>query len=280
MSKWLKEPFVHFLLLGALLFGLHALLKQRSPEPASGQRIEITRGDIDQLRETWRLQWQRPPTAEELRGLIETQIREEVFYREALALGLERNDTIVRRRLAQKFEFLTQDVAALRQPTRDELAAYYAQNAERYRVPTRTSFVQIYFKAGRNDAERAAQDMLARLRAGKSGKPAVELGDPSLLEFEQSARRDEDIRQMFGQEFAEAVLKLAPGTWQGPLRSAYGWHLVRVAERSEPQLPVLAAVEERVRRDWLDEHRRKTQEDAFKRLRARYEIVVAEDPAR
>jgi peptidyl-prolyl cis-trans isomerase C len=278
MKKLFREPLLHFLLIGAMLFGLHALLQPRKPEEVpSARRIVISQGDLERLRLTWQMQWQRPPTAEEWQGLVEAHIREEVLYREALALGLDRNDTIVRRRLAQKFEFLTQDLAASRPPTDAELASFFEQHRERYRVATRLSFSHVYFNPDRRGpaVERDVQEALARLLAGTAHE-AAELGDPFLLDHELWRRTTGEVEQMFGRAFAEAVVNVVPGTWQGPIASGYGWHLVRVDERAAARLPDLAEVQNQVQRDWADAQRRMANEEVFARVRSRYEVVIQE----
>jgi hypothetical protein len=279
MKTWLAEPLLHFLVLGAALFGLYALT--RTPDSAPPPtRITITAGTLEQLCATWFRQWQRPPTAEELQGLIAAHIREEMLYREALALGLDRDDTIVRRRLAQKFEFLTNDLAASRPPTDGELEAFFAQQRERYRVAMRLSFSHLYFSTDRRGpaAERDARDALARLRADPTPGVAAEAGDPSLLADTYRDTSVDDIGQLFGREFAAAAGQAEPGAWQGPMASSYGWHLVYVHERVTARLPELAEVREQVQRDWFDAQRRSANENALQRLQARYQVVI-EPPA-
>jgi peptidyl-prolyl cis-trans isomerase C len=273
--SWYREPLVHFLALGAVLFALYAVFNQA--DQSSLQRIEVTAGDIQHLQTIWERQWQRPPTAAELQGLIEAHIREEVLYREALAMGLDRDDTIIRRRLAQKLEFLMQDMAALRQPTDAELATFFAAQGDRYRLPVRLSFTHVYFNAHQRGpaAEHDAREALARLRAAPVEGAASELGDPSLLESEQRRKTEDEVGQLFGRDFAAALLTLTPGDWHGPLASAYGWHLVQVQERTPARLPGLAEVQERVQQDWADEQRRQTNAELLQRLRQRYDIIVA-----
>jgi hypothetical protein len=256
------------------LFALYAIFNQA--DQPSLQRIEVTAGDIQHLQTAWERQWRRPPTATELQGLIEVHIREEVLYREALAMGLDRDDTIVRRRLAQKFEFLMQDMAALRQPTDTELAIFFAAQGDRYRVPVRLSFTHVYFNAHLRGpaAEHDARETLAQLRAAPEEASAAELGDPSLLEFHQRRKTADEVGQLFGGDFAATLMTLTPGDWHGPLASAYGWHLVQLQERTPPRLPGLAEVQDRVQQDWADEQRRQTNAALLQRLRKRYDIVV------
>jgi peptidyl-prolyl cis-trans isomerase C len=276
MKKLFKEPLLHFLLIGAALFGLQALLQPRQPEAPAARRIVISQGELERLRLAWQMQWQRPPTVEEWQGLLEAHIREEVLYREALALGLDRDDTIVRRRLAQKFEFLTQDLAASRPPTDAELASFFEQHRERYRVATRLSFSHVYFNPDRRGPaiERDAQGALTRLLAEPAHEAAAELGDPFLLDHELRQKTTDEVERMFGRAFAEAVVNAAPGIWQGPITSGYGWHLVKVDERTAARLPDLVEVQNQVQRDWADAQRRTANEEVISRIRARYEVVI------
>jgi peptidyl-prolyl cis-trans isomerase C len=276
MKKLLAEPLLHFLLIGAALFGLQALLQPRQPEVPSARRIVISQGDIARLRLTWQMQWQRPPTAEEWQGLLEAHIREEVLYREALSWGLDRDDTIVRRRLAQKFEFLTQDLAVWRPPTDAELASFFVQHRGRYRVAARLSFSHVYFNPDRRGPAIEQDEALARLRAEAAHEAAAELGDPFLLDHELQQKTTDEVEQMFGRTFAEAVVQVALGTWQGPVTSGYGWHLVKVDERVAARLLELSEVQDQVRRDWADAQRRMANEAVFARVRARYEVVIQE----
>jgi hypothetical protein len=258
-----------------VLFAAHGFVPA-TPAPEAAGRIIVTAADVDRLRELWARQWQRPPTAGELRDLIDGHVREEVLYREALAMGLDRDDTIIKRRLAQKLEFLTADLAAAREPTAAELAAFFAANRERYRLPARVSFSQIYFSPDRRGptAEQDANLVLAGLQAGTAAPATQEQGDRLLLAQPQREQTAQEIEAGFGRGFADAVLRLAPGGWHGPIASGYGWHLVRVDERSEARLPVLAEVEGRVRSDWAYEQGRQANEAVLEHLLARYEVVV------
>ncbi len=275
MKRLLREPLLHFLLIGGVLFAVYATLNRVRPAPASSTQIEITKGDIEQLRQAWQMQWKRPPTTDELDGLVAGEVRERVLAREAMKLGLDQDDTIVRRRLAQKLEFMLQDVATLPEPTEDELARYLAKNSAAYAAPARLSFSHIYFSAtNRTDAEQDAKSALQRLRIGNGESAATTYGDPFLLDFEFQDKPLSEIEQTFGHEFSAAVASLATGEWQGPVRSTYGWHLVKVTTRAAARVPTLADVRERVKRDFAEEQRRKTNDEVFERLKSQYVIVV------
>ncbi len=279
LNKWLREPLLHFLLLGALLFGLYAAANNSGLESKSGNRIEVLASDIDQLRENWTKQWGSPPTEEQLQWLIDEFVRQEVLYREALALGLDRNDHIVRRRLVQKMEFLSKDLALLEEPIEDELAAYFLDNRERYRTPTRVSFSHIYFNQDqRGDAaEQDAHRMLAQLQTEgeqESDLSPRERGDPFMLPYNYSDQSPAEVKQLFGENFARELFAGEPGAWQGPVASSYGWHLVRVHERSSSRLPELAEVRDEARRDLMTELLKQANDSMYTRLRDRYEVVV------
>jgi parvulin-like peptidyl-prolyl isomerase len=217
---------------------------------------------------------QRPPTAEELSNLIEEHIRDEVLYREALALGLDRDDSVIRNRLRQKYEFLTQDLAIDPEPDDEMIAAYYDANSERYQIAPRFSFNQVFFNLDRRGAagERQARLALAGLRDGSTD--AAALGDGQML---ADIYRDTTLREIeaqFGRDFAAALSELDPGVWSGPIASGYGLHLVRLDARSTDEVRPLAEVEERVRSDWAHEQREAANEAIFQQLRTRYQVVV------
>jgi hypothetical protein len=272
----IREPLAHFLVIGAAIFALYGLIADRPPADARN-RIEITAGNIEQLRTTFVNKWQRPPTADELRGLIETQIRETVLYREALAMGLESDDTIIKSRLVQKLEFLTEDITAARKPTDAELAAFFAAHRERYLVPERLSFSQLYFNPKRSSAPDDAMRALAQLRGGSVDPASAQLGDQTLLEDRYSDKTPQDIDQLFGGDFAKTLLAVSGTEWQGPIASSYGWHLVGIDQRVPAHAPALADVREQVQRDWLFERQQQANEAVYRQLRKRYDVVVAGD---
>ena len=200
-KRWLREPLLHFLVAGVLLFGGYRLLHPELSRSAELNRIELTADDLQQLEVAWTAQWRRPPTPEEMRGLVEGRVREEILYREALALGLDRSDTIVKRRLAQKMEFLAGDLSALRDPTPDELRAWYARNSERFAEPGRRSFRHAYFSTDRRGDRAATDAMRAR---GKVADKAVDapvagtIGDPFMFQDYYADRSPKQIASIFG----------------------------------------------------------------------------------
>lgn len=273
-----REPLLHFLVLGGLLFAAEAVLRQKA-EP-SPQVILIAATEIDRLEAQWERLYRRSPSPLELQGLIDAQVKEEVLVREALAMGLDRDDTIVRRRLAQKLEFLINDVAGGREPSAVELAAFFRARQEAYRPPPLVSFAQIYFSRERRAAtvRDDAEAVLARLAEGVPADAAAMARDGFLPGASFAEQRPADVAAIFGPDFAAAVEGLPVGGWQGPIASAYGWHLVRLEARLDPPPPTLSTVAGRVRDDWLAEERRLANEAVLAQLRERYAVTIEDRP--
>ena len=277
--KLLREPLLHFLVLGAGLFLLFGLVDDS--EERSADRIVVTPGQVDRLVQGWARTWQRPPTREELDGLIEEHIREEVFYREALAMGLDRDDLIVRRRLRQKVEFLTDDLAAALDPSEEQLQSFLADNPEQFRVDSSLSFDHVYFnRERRGDAvQHDAEELLSRLESASSDVDLAALGDPLLLPGEYQQASSREIAGRFGREFAEQLNELPIGRWTGPVESGYGLHLVLIRERVPGRVPALQDVRAAVERDWRASRRKDAAEAFYQGLRERYTVLVEEGTA-
>jgi hypothetical protein len=270
MRRLLQEPLLHFLILGALLFGLYSWLRAGAPKAAD--EIVLSRGQVQSLQAQFERVRQRPPTAEELQGLVESWVREEIFYREGVAMGLDRDDPVVRRRVGQKLEFIV-DGATPTPPTAAELQAWLDAHADKYQVEPRYTLTQIYFDVARH-GEKLDADVAAVRRALDAGKTPA--GDPTLLPLALDEAEAAELKRVFGKEFADAVKALPVGAWQGPLRSAFGVHLVKLSAREAGRLATLDEVRAEVERDLL--HARTTQTNAarYQKLRARY--TVRTDP--
>jgi peptidyl-prolyl cis-trans isomerase C len=278
-GRWLREPLLQFLLAGLLLFLGYQLLNPGSGRPDPASRIELTADDLRQIRFAWLAQGRQALSAQELRRLVDDRVREEVLYREALALGLDKDDTIVRRRMAQKMEFLFEDVAALRDPTADELRAWFEQHVQRFTLPARASFRHLYFSPDRRGA--AAREDAARALATLAGEPmdgpaAATLGDPFMFQGYYGDRSFDEIARGFGADFAESLFGLAPEAWAGPIESGYGWHLAWVDTVTPARVAAFADVEADVRREWIEAQRAEIRQRAFEAMRARYEVVLPE----
>ena len=270
-----REPLVQFLLLGAALFAVDAWLRPPA-SPSGATEIVVSEARIRNLAQNFSRTWQRPPTREELDGLVEAHVREEVFYREAVALGLDRDDTIIRRRLQQKMEFVSEEAAALAKPTDEDLAKYLAANTESFRVEPRVSFAQVYLDS-RQRASRLETDAKRLLDALNSAKPPdpAQTGDRLLMlepRYENIDQRE--LERLFGAGFAEAVVKQPIGRWTGPVKSGFGAHLVRVDAVTPGTTPSLDKVRPLVEREWANVKRQEFSKAFYDKLRAKYRITV------
>jgi hypothetical protein len=274
IQKILREPLMHFLALGALMFLLFHLTADRG-ETQDG-KIVVTRGKVEQLVTGFSRTWQRPPTQQELDGLVEDYIREEVLYREALAMGLDRDDTIVRRRMRQKLEFLTEDTAAAAPSADADLQGWLDKHPGKFRVEPTLAFSQVYFNASHagDNAPAAASKVLAQLDNAGESVAAAELGDTTMLPHHLPLSRVDEIASVFGDEFARRIMLLERGRWVGPIQSGYGWHLVFVSERTEGRPKPLSEVREAVQREWLAARRNETIDATYSKLRENYVVVV------
>jgi hypothetical protein len=271
----LREPLVPFLVLGG---GLFALVSWISPDEARDvRRIVVSPAQIEALAEQFSRTWMRSPTEAEMAGLVESHVRDEIYYREAVAIGLDQNDPVVRRRMRQKLEVILDDMATVSIPTDQVLAAFMRDNEERFRREARVSFVHVFLSLEkRQDLEGDAATLLAQLQAGAS---AEAVGDPTLLGYEFRWVMQRDVQKQFGAAFAEEVFALEPGVWTGPIFSALGGHLVMVTEREEGRMPQLAEVRSEVEREWLAVRSQELKDAAYKRLRDGYDVIFDQLPA-
>jgi hypothetical protein len=272
----LKEPLLHFLLAGAVLFGIHTWMNRGVETEAAGnaQPVSLGPGDVQWLAENWTTQWRRPPTEDELRGLVADYLNEQLLAREARALGLEDNDVIVRRRLAQKLTFLLEDTVRRAEPSESALQQFHAANANRFQSDAHISFRHVYFSPQRRADARSDATAALRLLLGQSTPPVGELGDRTLVASEFDDEREQSISGTFGPAFARAVFSLKPGAWSGPIESAYGLHLVLVATRQEAQKLPFSEVRERVLEAWRHEQETMAKERYLAELRRKYGIVI------
>jgi len=266
--SWLREPLLHFAAGGALLFAAYALLNP--PAPASNAQVRIGAGEMKWLATTWQRQWGREPTVDELRVLVSNLVKEELLAREARELRLDENDTIVRRRLAQKLEFLLHDTARLTEPSDKELWRFYEASPDVFLSVPRVSFTQIYFRSERRSAATAALQELA----GAGPADAARLGDRLLVEAEFRDAEPQAVAAAFGPEFARAVFQLPPGEWHGPLESGYGVHLVRVAAAQPAQRRDFEEVRPLVLERWREQQQREAEARFLERLMAKYEVLI------
>jgi PPIC-type PPIASE domain len=274
--KPVREPIVHFLVIGGMLFGAFYLADAGS-EPSTDEII-ISSGEIASIAAVFSQTWQRAPTAAELDSLLSERVRDEVFYRQGLAMGLDRDDAVVRRRIRQRMEFiadLTADVA----PTDAELKAFVAEHPERFRDEARFSFDQVYFPAssGAMPDAGALADLLRNLNFGAAD--ASTAGSPFMAGTDFRDLSKSDVARTFGDDFAASVDRAAPGQWNGPFTSAYGTHLVRVTGRVQAHEPPFGKVRKAAEREWLHIRKVAANDALYERLRSRYFIKVEAVPA-
>jgi peptidyl-prolyl cis-trans isomerase C len=281
--QWLREPLLHFLLIGVALFAGYRMLNPSADAGSQSNRIELTQDDLIQMSVTWLAQGRPAPTPEQMRSLVEGRVREEILFREALALGLDKGDTIIRRRLAQKMEFLAEDVSALEEPRPEEIRAWFASNAQRFALAPRVSFRHLYFSFdGRGERAREAAAEARGKLAGKVGEwpAATGLADPFMFQDHYADRSFDEMAKLFGPSFARALLQLEPGSWQGPVESGYGWHVIWVDSIAPSRVPAFEEIEPDVKSEWLAEQRAEAKRTAFEAMRARYQVVLPEPPAK
>ena len=276
LARLVREPLVHFILIGAAVFALYALAGG-GEEPRG--RIVVTEGRVAQLAQIFTKTWQRPPTPEELRGLIDAYVKEEIYYREAVKLGLDRDDTLIRRRMQQKMEFLTEPGDELLKPGDAELEAFLKANREEFRVEPRIAFEQVFISPEKNSEDGAAPERAAKLLEALRSDPgdASEFGDPTLLPADVPLSSLKMIARDFGDGFAKAILLLPKDEWSGPVPSPFGLHLVRITERLEGRDPPLDEIRDAVEQRWRTLKREEFQDAAYEALRAKYDVVL---PAR
>ena len=274
----LREPLLQFLVLGGVLFGLFGMLGKKN-EAEAPAKIVISAARVATLADGFARTWRRPPTEQELQGLVDDYIREEVFYREGRAAGLDRDDVVIRRRVRQKMEFLAEDMAAA-EPSEEQLTAFLASHPERFRTQDRLSFHHVFLSEARRG--RAIEGDLKQVANGLARAAAAEdaaaLGDPFLLGEDFRSLSRSEIARTFGEELAKQLSAVEQGRWQGPIRSGFGWHFVFVDERAPGNLPPLDAVRQAVQKEWLNERRLEAEQTLYRKLRDRYEIVVEAPP--
>lgn len=266
-----REPLVHFVLLGGLLFGGYNLLNDE-PRAGDANRIVVDAAQVTNLAHMFERTWMRPPTRAELSGLVENHIKEEILYREALALGLDRDDLVIRRRMRQKMEFLNTDLLEPAPPTEAELRAYLDAHMDRFRISEQLSFTQVFLK---QDSQKRAKVVLQQLAGRLPSELALDkVGDASLLPGVMRQADRQELERVFGKDLVAKLLTAPLQKWSGPHVSPYGLHLVYLSERRSAREPPLAEVRQAVEREWLAARQRDANEAFYQALRQHYTIDV------
>ncbi len=259
-----KQPLFHFLLIGAAIFALNAM--RDKPEDPASHTIVITVPQVERMAALWQKTWGRPPSESELQGLVRDHIKEEIYVREAMTLGLDNNDTVIRRRLRQKMEFLTTGEAAAVPPSDADLQNYYTQNAAKYRRGPVFSFDQVYFTTAHKDQ---AEQALAALKAGQTVS-----GDPISLPENLTQADKADIARVFGSKFYKGLLDQPIGVWVGPITSGFGEHVVKIEQKIPGQLPEFEKMRKRVLADYQAQAEREARDEAYREMRKKYDVDI------
>lgn len=269
LQRFLREPLLHFIVIGGLFFLIYAAVNDTYDNPTD--TIVITPERIGQIATAFNGAWNRMPTAEELENLIGEEVRSEVYYRDALALGLDKNDAIVRRRLRQKMEFLTDTGVYLQEPSKDELETYFAANEKAYHSEPRLAFEHIYF--GESPPEETVSLTLEKLLSEPVMDPST-LGQRTLLPAQLKLSQPGAIDSVFGKGFYNQIAELAPGEWGGPVASVYGKHLIRTLDGQPARMPPLEEIRDSVVRDWRSAKANENREQEYLKRRSRYTVEI------
>jgi hypothetical protein len=270
----------NFFFIGVCIYSAYVLYGTPN-EDLEDRTVIVDAGRIGTFISAWESRWNRPPTERELNQLIDQYIREDILYREALGLGLDKDDPITRRRMAQKMEFLTKDIASYKEPEEGELQRYFEENKDEYSDPDLITFTHVFLDPDvRGDAtlEDAALLLTELKITGPPDPSEPRMGDRFMLQNYYPQKTELDIRKQFGSGFSAAVMKLEPEQWHGPVLSGYGTHLVYVHALERAPEPVFEKVKEYVAQDWLVDQQEKFNEEFFQSLKNRYEIVIEEAP--
>lgn len=277
LKRWSREPLVHFLFIGIVVFAVYAYMHRGRGGVESSKQIVLGLDELQQMDIYFVSQWHRQPSPAEFQAMVEDKVREKVLYREALAMGLDKDDTIVERRMAQKMQFLAEDVAAAHEPSTAELNAWFEKNSSKFALPSRYSFRHLYFspdKRGKNAQDDAAKALTKIAGQPEDSKLAVSLADPFMFQDYYGDRAPEALAKEFGPQFAVALEKVKPGSWQGPIESGYGWHLVFVDTVIPGRIPALEEIEPDVKTAWLGEQKATAWHKAYAQMRAKYIVLL------
>lgn len=276
MKQWLKEPLFHFLLIGAGIFLLYGVAADEPKEDP--KRIEITTAEADSLVAVWEKRWTRPPTENEFEGLLNQTIRQEVLYREALAMGLGKDDAVVKKRLAKKLEFISSDIMTIDTPTDEVLQAYLDTHAQKYQIPGSITFRHIFFSLDKDDHLTVSNKinlLLASLNQEENHVDIQNAGDPFFQGMAFKEQSILDIDRLFGKSFREKLFKQTADRWVGPIASGFGLHLVHIDKKIGSKKALLEDVRASVLRDWTYDERKKLNDAFVENLLKEYEIVVS-----
>ena len=276
LSSLLSNPLLQFFVAGMVIFGLYAW-QGGAAEQGDKDRIVITQAEQRNLVFLFEKTWRRSPTEDERKGLVEERLQQELLYREALALGLDKDDVVIRRRLAQKIEFIVDDMAAGRSPTEEELGAFLKQNQQRYATEPKVSFRQVFLSAERRGPA-LIEDANRILTELQTGADPLSFGDPTVLPQTMRASALSSVERVFGKEFSAALVEAPTGSWLGPVQSTFGAHLVQLLERQAGQAATLDTARTQLERDWREAERQRAKDAYIMTLKDKYSISIEPGP--
>ena len=270
LHRALREPLTHFVVIGVAIFLVAHVIEERT----SRYRIALSDADLVRIANSYQQQYGAPPTPQQMRTMVDNQVREEIYLREGLALRLDRNDEIVRRRIAQKFDFLQQDQAVPREPGEAQLRDWYDSHKAAFAEPARRSFEQRYYapdRRGDSAARALAGQALASLARGAAAPDADEFPGPARV---TGLSRDELERVFGGADFGAALFRAPASVWSGPYRSGFGWHVVRVTDVAPAHDRSFEEARADVRRAWIEADRQARNDAVWQDLRKRYTVTL------
>jgi len=279
-KKWqrlLSEPLLHFVVVGMVLFGGYRLFTPAAEEAADQQKVSLTKDDVRQLAVTWLAQGRPAPTPDEMRSLMDQKVTEEILFREAISLGLDRDDEIIKRRLAQKMDFLAADLATLDEPSNAQLKEWYAKRSDRFALSPHLSFRHLYFSFDKHGAaaRQAAEAAIPTVNGKPADSPEVaSVADPFMFRNYYGDATPDQMAKEFGPDFAKALFTLKPGSWQGPVQSGYGWHLIWVDSIEPGRIPAFEEITPAVKSAWFDERYTEVKANALREMRSRYVVTL------
>lgn len=277
MKKLLKEPVIYFFVLGFVVFGLHSTLnRERRVKNEDPFTVEVTSSDIGWIKSSWEARMKRQPMQVELQGLIDRYIRDEILFREAMAMDLDDRDLIIQRRLVQKLTFVFEDLAESVEPTDDELKKYLRENQDRYRIPEMISFTQVYFSPEkRKDITKEAEKLLVRLKSEQSApEEAVSLGDTIMIDTTFRKKSPNEVARALGKDFADALFSASEMGWQDPIASTFGLHLIYIEERIASKMPEFDSLRKDIKNDFMYERKKQVIDTAYNAVKSRYTILL------
>ena len=274
IRRAMRQPLVHFVFAGFALFVVYAVLHPERFATDNSRRIELSATDVGTVELAFIARWQRPPTPTELRSLLASEVRNEILSREAIALGLDKDDVIVKRRLAQKMEFLADDTSGLRDATPAELRAWFDLHKSEFAAAPRITFRHVFFSTDQRGAGAEGAARKALMISASGGRDAAPRGDPFMYQDYYAGQTEVQVAQVFGSDFAKTLFSAPTQRWSGPFASGLGWHIVRAEELKAGEVPSYEEVEAEVRERWMIEQRDAAKRAGFEAMLARYEVVL------